>query len=221
MFVSKCAAIASTALVLSTSTLFAATLTFEGTYSTVASVSGYNPSGGVPLETPLAVYTAPAGDPLGGGLYLTLGANQKAEITYQVLGQESGFFNYLVVEGANIPETDTVTLTVSEMNSSGYLDFGFASNRQYGTSAGATYSITNGGISEIGTYKLGLGTITSPDDKNFSLYSYFGDGTGDSDFDDIVVGITVQVSTIPVPASFPLLLAGLAGIGLIRRKRQG
>jgi len=56
-----------------------------------------------------------------------------------------------------------------------------------------------------------------------SLVAFFGDGTGDTDLDDLVVGIGIlnnSVSSIPVPPALPLLATGLLALGWLRRRRS-
>ena len=56
-----------------------------------------------------------------------------------------------------------------------------------------------------------------------STVAFFGDGTGDTDLDDLVVGIgilTNTVSTVPVPPALPLLATGLVALGWLRRRRS-
>jgi hypothetical protein len=205
--------------VLAASAAGAATLEFTGAPDVINSVSGFNPSPDVTLDTPITAYSTVADNTLGGGVNLTLASGERATISYTVVGQESGFFNYLVVEGVNIPETATGLTTLASMTASGLLDFGFASNRQFGTDAGPTLAIINGGLSEVSSYKLGFGTIEQTA-GGFSVTAYFGDGTGDSDFDDIVAQIDVAISVVPVPAGALLLGTGLIGFGALRRHRR-
>ncbi len=56
-----------------------------------------------------------------------------------------------------------------------------------------------------------------------STVAFFGDGTGDTDLDDLVVGIGIlnaSVSTVPVPPALPLLATGLVALGWLRRRRR-
>jgi hypothetical protein len=54
----------------------------------------------------------------------------------------------------------------------------------------------------------------------YDLILGFNDGLRvDADYDDMVVGI--RVVAIPEPESYALMLAGLAAVGFIARRRQG
>jgi len=54
----------------------------------------------------------------------------------------------------------------------------------------------------------------------FDLIIGFNDGLRvDADYDDMVIG--VRVTAVPEPESYALMLAGLAAVGFIARRRQG
>ena len=59
----------------------------------------------------------------------------------------------------------------------------------------------------------------APDDGRSAVLVFLGDGFGDSDFDDMVVG--VGVFAVPVPPAAILLLTGLFGLGALKRMRRG
>ena len=48
------------------------------------------------------------------------------------------------------------------------------------------------------------------------VLAFFGDGRGDSDFDDMVV----RISVIPLPAGGLLLLTAMGGFAVARRKKK-
>jgi|SRR6056297_67121 len=49
-----------------------------------------------------------------------------------------------------------------------------------------------------------------------SVIALFGDGEGDSDYDDIAI----RISTVPVPAAGLLLLTAVGGLGFAKRRKQ-
>lgn len=99
----------------------------------------------------------------------------------------------------------------------GLLPFGFVTNGAHTSNAGAIAD--NAGA--VGTgMKLGFSTqIFDNAVGGDSILVFLGDGFGDSDFDDMVVG--VGVFAVPVPPAAILLLTGLFGLGALKRMRRG
>lgn len=99
---------------------------------------------------------------------------------------------------------------------SGLLPFGFVTNGAHTNNAGAVAD--NAG--DVGTgMKLGFSTqIFDNAVGGDSIIVFLGDGLGDSDFDDMVIG--VGVFAVPVPPAAILLLTGLFGLGALKRFRR-
>ena len=91
------------------------------------------------------------------------------------------------------------------------LPFMFETN---GAVAGSAGTATNHG-EIMGSMSLTFSQIFN---NGRSVIAFFGDGAGDSDYDDLVMRIDV----VPVPAALPLFGTGLAALGFMgwRRKRQ-
>jgi len=163
-------------------------------------------------------------DSFGEGVILTGAAN----LTYTYIGKEAGSTNaflagpsfFLTESYMGNLATDSGS-TIETSQSAGFLDFSFVG---LGTCCVDPGSITNGfGSTED---LLGAGYFPVNDSLAFavsvlspkSLYLMFGDGYGDSDFDDMVV--RVDVSAVPVPAAFWLFGTALIGfIGMSRRTK--
>lgn len=98
----------------------------------------------------------------------------------------------------------------------GLLPFGFVTNGKYTNNQGAIAD--NAG--DVGTgMKLGFSTqIFDNAVGGDSILVFLGDGFGDSDFDDMVVG--VGVFAVPVPPAMILMLTGLFGLGVLKRMRR-
>jgi hypothetical protein len=63
-----------------------------------------------------------------------------------------------------------------------------------------------------------LGKDVSTRGQSSYLLGYNDSFRGDADFDDIVV--RVSVSPIPEPSTYALMLAGLAAVGFVARRRR-
>lgn len=143
-------------------------------------------------------------------------------ITFTYLGQESGFadgLELIVGSGAKITET-TAGISVSADIGPGLVDFKFYdSNNSLAANGG---SWTKG--SSIGLITTGFSTTgatgTLPAGSQFDYVLGFNDsGTGHDDWDDYVVGVNFTAA-VPEPETYALMLAGLAGVGFMARRRQ-
>jgi hypothetical protein len=101
----------------------------------------------------------------------------------------------------------------------GMLNFTFA-DLFAGTSVGNGGSVGNfTSYAVLGSF---AGTVFTPFTVGgaYDLVLGFNDGLRvDADFDDMVVGL--KVNAVPEPETYALMLAGLAAVGFIARRRQG
>lgn len=161
----------------------------------------------------------------------TLQASGPANVSYTYLGSQAGYTNLFTSGSGQFQnhssatggsETALGSILTQRINalSPTNLDFSFAtvlpvgqavllSNLDGSSSAPqASYAIFNGaGIStSFGSFQYLLG------------FNDLGAGN-DRDFDDLLVG--VNISPIPEPETYALLLAGLAMMGFMVRRRTG
>lgn len=188
----------------------ASTLSFMG--GTGGTLPGnWNPSPSAPglaIGSGITIF-----DEAGEGIWLSGAAN----LVYTYIGKEAGSTNAFVtpsdisgqyfVTNATSPGS-TINTSAS---SAGYLDFSFVG---LGTCCGLdSGAFTNGeGNSGLnGGLALAVAMINPT-----KAYLMFGDGFGDSDFDDMVV--KVEVSPVPIPAA--IWLFGTALIGFVGMSRK-
>jgi len=155
------------------------------------------------------------------GLFIAADAN----VTYTFLGKEAGFINWsfsdltgtnetFSTDTASIGDNETVPYSSTIANTPDLLPFSFASNQ--------------GTPSLLDDLLAANGDITNPLYMAFyeisaqMVIAFFGDGTGDRDFDDMVILITTngQTTAVPLPAPLLLLLSGLFGLGFLGRFRS-
>jgi len=151
------------------------------------------------------------------GLFATVWVSGPATVTYDYVGSESGYNTSLFA--TFFSSTGTVTESagsraVGTVNAGGALNFGFRDGRGIDilNSMGATFT----GASNPSFLILGSNVATSG--QSSYLLGYNDSYMGDADFDDIVV--RVSVSPIPEPSTYALMLAGLAAVGFVARRRR-
>jgi hypothetical protein len=204
------------ALLATASMASAATLsTAGGTVSTVpANYDPTTPTGVSVGDAMLRYEAAVDGGSVGGGLVLN--AVGKTLITITYLGKSASAENYTVetVGGGSLSNKDSaVGSSISFIQAAGgFVNFVFATDsfvpqgviENGGTS---TYRRMNFALTQV----VGNSAIALFDDANG------GTGLGDRDLDDMVVRIDVQ--SIPLPAGGLLLLTGLGGLVVARRRK--
>lgn len=130
---------------------------------------------------------------------------------------DSGFRNVIDSRADGTWEMLTVTFS-SAVNLSHFIlglmddddDFEYSVNGGSFTSVAATTSVIPL-TQETRTYEAYWTYVTS--------FSIRATGVGTSDNDDFLLR-SVKVSAVPLPAGAPLLLAGLAGLALLRRRKK-
>ena len=174
--------------------------------------SNFNPSGSsvwLGLNDPISVYSAPSGSAVTGGLYLA----GPAEVTFTFLGKEAGARNSFSAGNQTLSNRGAVGAAFTQQFSSGILDFSFST-----IMGGQELAIENGGTSDFKRLSFALSSVFN---DGYSILALFGDGRGDSDFDDMIVQIDVarDIAVTPLPAGAALLLTGIGGFAAFRRRR--
>lgn len=151
------------------------------------------------------------------------------DVTFEYLGSEASHVNFFVdiSSGHDVMFQNKDTLTgffldnftpatalyatdSSMINSDGPLGFEFESAKACFWIFCSTTESENGGDID-GGQSIGLYRESAQ-----SFIVLFGDGTGDSDMDDMAV----RISVVPVPAALPLFGAALIGMGFLARRRK-
>ncbi len=190
------------------------------------------------LNEDLVVFEGDTGskDPTQDGLGVDLQGQDSVKLRFTYFGSEAGFQNLALYTNSG----DAVTLFQNKSfggnPASSIGDFQVIS---FGTGAGDVALGPNGLIPFVyetlgggGGVADNAGDITGTLElaytktlftnvfgvENGSTIAFFGDGTGDSDLDDLIVGIGVV--PVPLPAPLAMLALGLAGIAGLAFKRR-
>jgi hypothetical protein len=113
----------------------------------------------------------------------------------------------------------TVGDTISGNVGAGMLDFTF---RDTGTGTLIGNGQNLGDFTSYAVLGSFVGSVFTPFTlgNTYDLILGFNDGLRvDADYDDMVIGL--RVAAIPEPESYALMLAGLAAVGFIARRRKG
>lgn len=138
----------------------------------------------------------------------TLLLTQPAAVTYMMVGFEAGFNNALVSGSERLNN-----------RSGAYANLGSSISFSQVTAAPLDFSfLSNGSGPLFANGSLNTGVILSADRQSALLL--FNDAfTGDGDFDDMVV--RVSISAVPEPEALAMLLAGLGVVtAAVRRRRS-
>lgn len=172
---------------------------------------------------------------LGGYYGSQIRLTSDAAVTYTLFGFEAGYKNKFV-SGGNVFDTESFGTnrifdvaglgSFTQSSTAGLLDFSFLTN-------GGRKSIVNGNEN---INNFGLGGVRNPDFfasvvgdsgavSGNSLWIFLDDlGAGpDDDHDDMVVRIdlsSIPMAPVPLPAGAVLMGTGIAGLGLLRRRRK-
>ena len=160
---------------------------------------------------------------LGTGTTLDLGylsTTGAGTVTYTYLGEESGFKDKLLTLGSptkTLTEAGVAgTTSISDaVGGAGTLKFEFEGDvGKFAVNGPASGWAPGTSIGLIGTDMTVLG-------KKYAFVLGYNDSAGSAklgDWDDFVVG--VNITAIPEPETYALLLAGLGAVGFVARRRR-
>ncbi len=147
----------------------------------------------------------------GEGIFLT--ANSK--VTFEYLGKEAGNHNWSSTSTATNFFSNKNTAkgsTYEEVQGMGALDFTFSTDGKYRNKGPGSYT------NAVGTSGPGL-WLGIFQESDTSAILMFGDGYGDTDYDDMFVRATV--APVPLPAAVWMLGTAIVGfVGIRARARR-
>jgi len=180
---------------------------------------GFNPAGwtnpdGVGQGSPITYFDSSTG---GLGLKVSPTTNQTLRFTY--LGKEAGYTNTSYIIGFNGDTLfntgtsaygDTKTVVFNGTITAGLVPFEFH--------ASTGDSARNGGPISAGLRIAFSDIFANAYSALGTVYAFFDDGGAgpDHDYDDLVM----RISVVPVPPALLLFGSGLAGLGLLARRRR-
>jgi len=148
------------------------------------------------------------------GLWGYLSATSAGKFIATYLGNESAYvdkFSFGI--GGTLLESNSLGQTISMSTGPGTVGFSFSDN------SGGGHTFSNG---QNQTIPLGF-AIMKGQTNTYGTFDYilgFNDSyTGDSDYDDFVVGVKF-VSAVPEPRTYAMLLIGLGLVGFSARRRK-
>lgn len=133
--------------------------------------------------------------------------SDQSRIRIMFLGKHANASNTVFdIDGNSLSNNGAAGATIEAIDDPDWIDIVFETIK-----SGGPESITN----NVGQTDplLSMGFFKE-NDKN--VIAFFGDGRGDSDFDDMVV----RISVVPLPAGGLLLLSALGGFAVVRRKKK-
>lgn len=163
--------------------------------------------------------------------YGTLMASGAGTFTFTYLGNESGYFNAFRLDlgsAGMLTESSAMGASVAMQVGSGNLRpaFTFLTTSPTGlasASNGQSFSDRSNPSFAIISNLLGGDTFASYGGARhaFQYVLGFNDAfSGDRDFDDYKVGVNFVAAPVPEPSTYALMLAGLAAVGFMARRRR-
>jgi len=200
----------------------------DWTAPTLIGISGYD---GAPL--------AATGIVDAGWLDSQITSNGPGTLSATLIGAEAVYLDSFSIGAASLLNTAAPGSTLSvPVGGSGTITLGFTFKDSTsgntiangGTPSGyATYAVLGVAVTPSHPSTCGFtdmceifGATVNGKSKTFDVILGFNDGyPGDKDYDDMVVGLKFTPAAVAEPGSIAMILAGLAGIALVVRRRGG
>jgi len=196
------------------------------------------------FDTDVSVFSGSAKN-ASNGLAIDFEGASSVDITFTYFGKEAAFTNLaLAINGgtttlfnnttSSIGDTATLTFTSTGNSGSFFIPFIFQTNRGTSNTSDDLRIANDGGATKVSTgdpvNNLEIGFLQDLNGDLFtndlgvvegSTVAFFGDGTGDTDLDDMVIGIGItSITAVPLPAPVLLLLTALGGLGVMSRIKR-
>ena len=173
----------------------AVTFTLAGGDAPSALPSNFNPNPGAADLAPGVMVTRNA----------ALSLSARGRVTFSYLGSEAGYTNEFWLDGERFDNKQASNPSFTLDLDAGLAPFAFHTAHPAGT-------VANGASS--GFYQ----SIALFQKSPTTVFALFNDAsTSDKDYDDMVV--RMDVAPVPLPAAAWLILAGMAGLGAVARRR--
>lgn len=178
------------------------------------------------------------------GLAIDFQGASAVDITFTYFGKEAGFTNLaLSMDGgvtqlfhnkqSALGDSETIRFFNPGANAGTFfLPFIFETNKGNSNTSNDVQIANDGIVTKVDSGAhvddLELGFLRQLNNDLFantlgiaqgSTVAFFGDGTGDTDLDDMVIGIGIT-GVVPLPAPALLLLTALGGLGLVSRMKR-
>ncbi|WP_306114897.1 MULTISPECIES: VPLPA-CTERM sorting domain-containing protein [unclassified Roseovarius] len=136
-----------------------------------------------------------------------LALSDKSKISIMFLGKDANASNTVFnLAGGSLSNNGAAGATISAVDLPDWIALAFETIKDAGPE-----SITN----NVGQTDPSL-SMAFYQENSKNVLAFFGDGRGDSDYDDMVV----RISVVPLPAGGLLLLSAMGGFAVVRRKKK-